>query len=482
MKKEKLNHDGSGEVVPIAPGMAYLTFANAAVMTVSDTRDFFENPQTAPIKKTINKKDYEIVPWGSSNDMPNSLIPKVGKSVDMSTNMLFNISTGYGSGVIPVRIKTKESSGYDLNIGYEPVLDNDEINEFFENNDISRYWLEQNTDMQWFFNSFPEIILNQDDSNKRKVVELRSKEASFSRWGKMNDQGKIEKHFYSAYWSEENSYQTKKDPDNPLAIAITDVLDSYNPILDLKRRIGREKYPDGKTKDDKIYRYIIPVNFPSPGRSYYQKPYWYSIIESGWYDFAIMIPEAKKALMTNKMMINYIVYVHERYFEWIFQKEGITKDEAKKARIQKEYDDIQNFLAGHKNQGKAIISKMMYSPDGKEIPAIVIKPIENPIKGGEYIDDSEEVSNILAYGMSVHSSLIGSHGKGGTINGTEARELFIIKQALMRPFRDRLLRPLYLIKAINNWPNDIHFICPNLALTTLDKGTGAVKNTGGPAA
>jgi hypothetical protein len=123
----------------------------------------------------------------------------------------------------------------------------------------------------------------------------------------------------------------------------------------------------------------------------------------------------------------------------------------------------------------------MYSPDGKtEMPAVKIVPIDNPIKGGEYIDDSEEVSNIIAYGMNVHSSTIGSHGKGGTINGTEARELFIIKQALMRPFRDLLLKPLYLIKAINKWPEDIYFIIPNLQLTTLDKGTGAVKNTGGP--
>lgn len=479
----KDNPDTNNSVIDIAPGMAYLKFANAGVMTVTDTRSLIENPVAAPLKETINKKQYEIVPWGSDNALPNLLIPKIGKSVDMSTNLLFNICVGYGSCVLPVRIKLKDSTGYDLVMSYEPVLDNKDINEFFENNDISKYWLEQTTDMQWYFNVFPEIILSQDpDPNKRKIVELRSKEATFSRWGKVSEDGKIEKHFYSSYWYDQNIYSDKKDPDNPKAIDITDVLDDHNPVLDLKRRMGREMRPDGKTKDDKVYRYIVPVAFPTPGKAYYQKAYWYSIIESGWYDFAIMIPEAKKALMTNKMMLQYIVYVHEKYFEWIFQKEGITKDEDKKTRIKKEYDDIQNFLAGTTNQGKAIISKMMYSPDGKEIPAIVIKPIENPLKGGEYIDDSEEASNVLAYGMGVHSSVIGSHGKGGTINGSEARELFTIKQTLMRPFRDRLLKPFYLIKAINNWPADIHFICPNMQLTTLDKNTGAMKNTGGPAA
>lgn len=480
MKKQNKKNI-SDNVITIGEGMAYMSFENAAVVTMSDSHDMFSNPDAAPLKKTIKNNSYEIVPWGADNDLPDQIISKVAKSVDMSTNMLFNISVGYGSGIIPVRRKIKESSSYDLQISYEPVLDNKEINTFFENNNLERYWLEQITDMQYFFNCFPEIILNQEEPGKRQVVELRSKEASKSRWSKMNDNGIIEKHFYSAYWKDSNIYQSKKDPDNPLCIDITDVLDFYNPILDLKRKIGREKYPDLKTKDDKVYRYIIPINFPTPGKTYYQKAYWYSLFESGWYDHAIMIPEAKNALMKNKMVVQFVVYIHEKYFDWIFQKEGITDDAAKKARIKKEYGDIQSFLAGSKNQGKAIIAKMMYSPDGKtEMPAVKIVPIDNPIKGGEYIDDSEEVSNIIAYGMNVHSSVIGSHGKGGTINGTEARELFIIKQALMRPFRDLLLKPLYLIKAINKWPEDIFFIIPNLQLTTLDRGTGAVKNMGGP--
>ena len=478
----KLSKKESESVINIAPGMSYMTFANAAVVTVSDNREMFANPDAAPLKKNINDKDYEIVPWGIDNDLPEQIISKVGKSVDMSTNILFNISVGYGSGIIPVRRKIKESEGFELSITYEPVLDNKEINEFFENNNIERYWLEQITDMQWFFNCFPEIILNQEDPQNRKVVELRSKEASKSRWSKMNDKGVIEKHFYSSYWRSPNSYQANKDPKNPLCIDITDVLDYYNPVLDLKRKIGREKYPDLSIKDDNVCRYIIPVNFPTPDKTYYQKAYWWSLFESGWYDFALTIPEAKRALMRHKMVLQYVVYIHDKYFDWVFQQEGITDDKAKKARIKKEYADIQNFLAGTKNQGKAIIARIMYSPDGKtEMPAIKISPIENPIKGGEYIDDSEEVSNIIAYGMMVHSSVIGSHGKGGTINGSEARELFIIKQALMRPFRDLLLKPLYLIKAINKWPDDIYFIIPNLQLTTLDKGTGATKNIGGTA-
>jgi hypothetical protein len=49
---------------------------------------------------------------------------------------------------------------------------------------------------------------------------------------------------------------------------------------------------------------------------------------------------------------------------------------------------------------------------------------------------------------------------------------------MTKPFRDRILRVLYLIKAINKWDPDLHFTIPNIALTTLDKNkTGTETKT-----
>ena len=80
--------------------------------------------------------------------------------------------------------------------------------------------------------------------------------------------------------------------------------------------------------------------------------------------------------------------------------------------------------------------------------------------------------------MEIQPSLIGANSKTGTLGGTEARELFIIKQAMMKPIRDLLLLPLYIVKEINGWDRDIHFVIPNIMLTTLDKNTGAEKSIG----
>ena len=87
---------------------------------------------------------------------------------------------------------------------------------------------------------------------------------------------------------------------------------------------------------------------------------------------------------------------------------------------------------------------------------------------------------MIAYSLGVHPSLIGAvpGGSKGGFSGTDKRELFIIKQTLLKPLIDRLLRPIYLVKEINDWPKDIYFTVPFITLTTLDKNkTGQETNT-----
>ena len=181
------------------------------------------------------------------------------------------------------------------------------------------------------------------------------------------------------------------------------------------------------------------------------------------------------------MVLKYHIKINKTFFDEMFKTEGITDDKAKTARKQQFFKDMEDFLASKENAGKNFSSYFSYDTvnNGIERQDIIITPIENFIKGGEYIEDSEEASNAICYAMGVHPSLQGaSPGKGKTINGTEARELFIIKQSMMKPFRDMILQPLRLVKYMNKWPKDIDFVIPNIMLTTLDKNTGAEKQIG----
>jgi len=436
-----------------------------AIVTMPNPKSIYAKPDNEPktFTSASDNKEYKgVVYWGEKNLLPQELLEKIYANPVVSSAMEFKTTLMFGDGVIPARM---DSEGK-----LSPFYGYKEVNQFLEDNDINGHTLEEINDLVVFFNLFPEIICNNEP--KPKVVELNHKEAAFSRLEVMNDKGEIEHHFYSALW---------KDGDNPTDMVATPMLSSRNPIKDLKYRLGLEDDPLGKVKPTKERRFIIPVNFPSPGRFYYRKPWWISIIESGWYDFAQKILEFKRALINNGMVLKYHIELHPQFWQKLFDARKADTEEKKKVAKTQWLTNLNNFLANAENAGKTFISEKMQM--GPELSSMVtINAIKNEFTGGEYLGDLEEVSNILSYGMGVHPSLIGSSpGKTKTINGTEARELFIIKQALMKPFRDRLLFPLYLIKAINGWPDDLHFIIPNMELTTTDNGTGAQKVISQPA-
>ena len=97
--------------------------------------------------------------------------------------------------------------------------------------------------------------------------------------------------------------------------------------------------------------------------------------------------------------------------------------------------------------------------------------MKNDLKGGEYIDDTESTANIICYAMGVHSALIGATpGKNSnSLGGSNARELFMMKQALMKPVVDRAMRVLKVIKEYNHWDKDVMITIPEYIFTTLDQ-------------
>ena len=226
---------------------------------------------------------------------------------------------------------------------------------------------------------------------------------------------------------------------------------------------------------------MMHLMLPTPARCYYGKPYWWTIFTSRWYDFACAIPQFKAALMKNQMVLKYHVRINVRFWDKLFRSEGISNPRRQQERKRRFLTQLDDFLSGSDNAGKSFVSHFEYDRvKGFEEQDVVIAPIESFLKGGEYIEDSEEATNIICYAMGVHPSIIGaSPGKGKSINGTEARELFIIKQALMKPVRDLLALPLYMVKEMNGWAPDLQFYVPNIMLTTLDRGTGAEKSIGG---
>lgn len=458
------------------------SFLKGDVFTFSDSSIAFAAVEAIKIPEWKSKKKpeevsvsggekKEFVTWGEDNKLPGQLSELIFRDPVTASNIEFKTLATYGDGIKPVMRKMENNK-----VVYTPVLDG-EVYEFFENHDFFiSYLLEQLTDLVTFYKCVPIIRL----SREYKVVAIEHAEAAFCRLSPIDkDKGHSPYILYSSLWGD--SDQTEHDID------VIDYLNPKAPLQDLKVRIGLAPNDEGKTLSgnsrETSFKYAVGIDMPSPGKIYYPKPYWYSIFDSGWFEIATLIPTFKKAILKNATTVKFIIVIDKQYFTNIFTSEGIRDLAKQLERQKKEIQNIKDFLAGADNSGKAWITEGIrsYSQSGSTELLSYIKfiPIENQFKGGEYLEDSEETSNMNSYAHGVHPSIRGAApGKNKSINGTEARELFIIQNALVKPLRDLLIRPFRIAKAVNNWPKELEFVIPNIVLTTLDEGQGAKKVIG----
>jgi hypothetical protein len=133
------------------------------IIAMGPSRAMFDEDGLSPVR--IGK--YTVAPWGESNDLPNQIRTKAEANEVVSSNLLFNMSVAYGLGPKPMR-RIIEAGKV---VGYEELFTGPEA-ESFDANDIGLYLMEQLTDLNYFYNAFPEIILSAD---KRNIVSLRSK-------------------------------------------------------------------------------------------------------------------------------------------------------------------------------------------------------------------------------------------------------------------------------------------------------------------
>lgn len=452
--------------------LGYLPKSKTAVIQVnnkllsSSSVNIVSDDGIKPVTITTSAGNVLMAPWGKNNDAPQQVISKIQISPILGAGLQFNYEIGYGEGVT-YGIEKKQENG--TTVLEKPDGGIPEIEEFFEKNNINQWFYGKLVDACTFFNTYTQFITDMAPGATRKITEMYALEAAFSRLSSMNDKGEIQYHFYSAQFGS----KTKPTKDQ---IVVTPYISGGSLYHTMARKMGKLTYPDGSIKDEKIYSYVVGTSRQTPGRLYYSKPYWWSIFESGWFDFAIKIPEFKKALMANQATVKYVIYIAPQYWANRWTAMGIKGDKTACAEDKSTHLlEIDTWLGDYKNTGKSwIATKEAF--DNKFEKLIEIQVLENNIKTGEYIDDSDLTNNIISYALGVHPTLIGATpGKTGSINGTEARELFIIKQAMQKAVRQMLLQELYMVKHINRWPKEVKFDVPNLVLTTLDAGTGAVK-------
>lgn len=426
--------------------------AVAAAAEIEDSAATFDESTTLAPLTLPGPHGYRYIPWGADNQMPYDIIDMIGRDEVMSQNKLFNVLTNYGRGLQLT----------DRATGQETV--NPAIIDWAADNALPTFQLEQSTDMKYFYFAVAVIVLSRD---ALRIVGLRHREACYCRFEAADDHGRI-CHIFYGNWRKGGL--TEKD------VEALPLLDFYDPMGDLQRRMGKADYPGGsRRKAPEAYKYAVLTRFPTPGFQYYPIPYYAAIFRGDWYDIKRMIGAGKKALMRNQPVVKYHIEIARDYFQRICLNEQITDPTKRKERILAEKKKIRDFITGAENSGKVWFSTFLQTPDGKEQRDVRINRIETAKAGGEWSEDIEEASNITCYGDNIHPNLVGATpGKSQSNNsGSDKRELFTMKQALEKAWHDIMMTPYTLALRYNGWYGEVRPEVPMLMLTTLDQHTDA---------
>ena len=424
---------------------------SAAISTVEDTTGIFDERHIS-FRPVPGHPREEYAPWGADDQLPFRVATLVGSDEVTAQNKFFNVLACYGAG-----LELHDREG-------RPSTDEEPVR-FYRRNALGTFFLEQITDMKYYFLAVCVVILSRDG---RRINRIVHKDACYCRAARADRQGRI-RYIYYADW--------RKHGLSPDEIERLPLLSENDPIGDLMIKMGREPGNDGLCRIRTTQRkFAILLRFPTVGCRYYPTPYYAAMFRGGSYFEKRLISAAKIAKIRNHASVKYQVEVEHRYWQKIVEEERLNDPLKIKERIRREKENIRDFVAGVHNSGKAWITGYYVDPNGREVRDIRVVNIEGSKEGGDYADDINVAANTLCYADNTHPNLVGAvPGKSQTNNsGSDKRELFTMKQALERAFHHLLLRPVELVCEYNGWTH-LHPVVPMILLTTLDQHTDARK-------
>ena len=410
--------------------------ASAAVVTTNIT---LREAEIIGQLRLPGKVERYVMPWGSDNMLPYQIIDKFEEDETLAACADFQAEVCYAAGL--------------RYIAPDNTIFAREIEDFFEDNDITAYFLGICKDIKRF--EFAVSVLILDDSGHR-ITNIYRKEACYCRFAPAEPDGKIPYIVY-ANWrlpvASENDYEVI-------------------PLLDSRcLRSSLRKYAEAGIK-----KVAVVTRIPGIDSMYYPIPTYGSLFRGKWYSIKRLIGIAKDDKLKKSAPIKYLIEVSQRYWDNLYKLRKAVTPEQKHAVEIETHQEWVDFLTGAKNSGKALFASFFVTPDGKESHDIKITKIETDKEGGDWASDHAEAINMICFAMRVHSNLVGSvPGKSQTNNsGSDKRELYIIAQGLQTPYRQLLYRVHKLIISFNGWKGT-KVDCPLLQLTTLDEHTDSIE-------
>ena len=403
---------------------------------------------TSPVLTDTNAEAQgDIYQWGVDNILPQRIIRDSRRNTIIPSTLSWKAEVLY-SGGIQFGFAEYDKGGEKLVPAMPGTFP--EIDAFLYTPSTRRYLRQSSKAYYWFKNIFPEVILSKD---RKKIVSLSSQRPEFCRYqrGKNGPESVL----IDGNWVDGHLSKGKDTTTVPL-------INPYDSPV--------EQLQQGKGHRGSGYKYIYPISDPSPGTAFYQEAEWHSVIHSGWLEVANEIPKFKKALFENQITIKYLIEVATWWWNWKYPGFDAFGTDKKKELISQEHQRFEDFMSGSSNSGKSLMMTINSNPEfNREFSGWKITPIDNKIKDGIYIEDSQEASSHLMYALSVDPVLRG-FTPGGQMNnsGSDKRVAWNNHLMMTKPHQDDILEVLEFIRNYNGWDKNLKFWFKNYHQATLD--------------
>ena len=466
----------------LAGNIGFLQASGSAVIFTDDSPS-----GTAPaFPEFLN--ELGIALWGEDNRFPQNVINQMdgyglGKSaLDWKARML------YGGGIVPGFVK-----GYVTGKGevFEPadVTTHSKVYDFINSPQFNRFMIEYLQDWTWFNNAFPEFILANDCET---ITGLVHQESCDCRLQQADQNGKTNKVFLSKFWGMAKDQIAKFDPakkvqglkeqssanvnslDKSLVKPVS-AIDLYNPLESLRKIAASKKSKKG------LKSAILPVNYPSVRKTYYQLTTCDGARLAGWIKIANRIPQLVQLMYQNAFKIKYHIEVPISHFVEKFGAEvweGMTTEEKENEKTQL-LQKMDNFLTQEDGGYSSFVSFFQVDQIKQtDYGRIKIEPIKDTGNNDAelFTGSAADIQFLIAAGINPTLFGAGTIGTGQQRSGgSDLREAFLIYCAGLALERQLLLSPLYLVRDFNKWDPKLVFRFTDTVLTTLDTGGGTTK-------
>ncbi len=359
---------------------------------------------------------------------------------------------------------------------------NAELQQFMDRNNLAHTWLALCLDQIMFNICFPELQLNQHEVDKEgkpvptsqwkpKVVGLSHRPCHTTRLERMNNHGQINFVYCSNRWYD-SPFIDASNPES-LVVNALPALSPSAPLISLENKIL-----DARAKNLPVEarptRFVCPSVYPTVGRPYYPTPAWHSIFGGDIYEYLSTIISDRFNRKKNSNIIGRVIYLNHEYLQQLSMQKDREGNVQSIEKVRDEfYSSINTWLSNRNNAGQSLLAFTFQGRDGKEHKSFEVIEIESSNKSAADANEKEtaEISSIVFMAMGLDARLLGSTPLSliGSNSGTDIRERFLLRQILLSPTQNIMLKPLEVASRFNGWDPHLVWDIKREVMTTLDR-------------